>query len=324
MRRCVQSYSILVAVLLVCIFIAIPNYFQRGKTQLIYIDRTGNKIATPLSVYVLNVLFPEEEVMNLGMKAIAFLPPAKLSPVFRNTGSSLIRDAQRDFWNGKALAFYAPYNKLSLQGSNPGSFAIAQACNETIGSKYNGVYITRPQHYDRNKEYPIVFFAHGYLGSWELYQGILSGLENCFIVSIGTRDLTGIFTYDDINRIFKEYLPLLKAEGYKIDMNHLHLIGLSNGGTASNIALRNFSDRFRTIVYVSTSCDVVKHSRAKILMIGGGHDVSASALPKASKRLQRYGTKTAVFFNEEDNHYIMVHKRKQIMEFLNLEMELIS
>ena len=324
MKRWSHSYGALVAVLLVCVFIAIPNYFQRGRTQLIYIDKEGKKIATPLNIYALNVLFPEEEVMNFGMKATAFLPSENLSPIFRNLGNRFIRDAQHDFWKGYALTFYTPYNRLSLQGSNPGSFAIAQAFNETFGTQYDGVYIIKPRHYDKDKTYPVVFFAHGYLGSWELNQGVFPDLENCLVVSIGTSDLSGIFTYRDINKIFKEHLPLLEAEGYHIDRDHLHLMGLSNGGTASNVALRSFSDRFRSITYISTSCDVIKRSHAKVLLIGGGNDVSASNLQRASKQLQKYGTKTALLFDEDDNHYMMVHQRKRIIDFLNQEMGLTS
>ena len=262
--------------------------------------------------------------MNAGIKATALLPSENLSPIFRNLGSRLIRDAQRDFWKGYAPTFYAPYNRLSLQGCNPGSFAIAQVCNETLGTRYNGIYIIKPRHCNQDKMYPVVFFAHGYLGSWELYQGIFSDLGNCFVVSIGTRNLSGIFTYQDINKIFKEYLPLLEAEGYQIDKNHLHLVGLSNGGTASNVALRNFSDRFRSIAYISTSCDVIKRSRAKVLLIGGGNDICAPNLQRASKQLQKYGTKTTLLFDEDDNHYMMVHQRKRIMDFLNQELELTS
>lgn len=322
MSRYEHSYKILVASLLICIFIAVPNYFQRGRTQLAYLDEAGHRKAVPMNIYLLNVLFPEEEVMNAGMKAAAILPPAELSPFFKTLGNRFIRDAQHDFWNGMALTFYWPYNQLTLQGSNPGTFTIAQLHNEIFGTHYDGVYITKPRHYDKDKTYPVCFFAHGYLGSWELYQGLLSGLENCIVVSIGTQDLSGIFGYEDINKIFKSYIPMLKEEGYRINKERLHLIGLSNGGTASNVALRSFDNRFQTITYMSTSCDVVKQSRAKVLMIGGGKDASSSNLPGASRQLQRCGTKTALLFDEEDNHYIMVHQQERIIDFLNQELEL--
>ena len=308
--------------LAIAVFIAIPNYFQRGRTQLLYLDSNGERISTPLPVYLINAVLPEEELMNAGMKATAILPPASLSPVFRNLGSRFIRDAQHDFWNGMPLTFYAPYNVLSLQGSNPGSFAIAQAMNETVGTNYDGIYITKPQHYDTSKHYPVVFFAHGYLGSWELYQGLFSRLENCFVVSIGTRDLSGIFGYNDINKVFTKYLPMLKDEGYSVDDSRLHLIGLSNGGTASNVALRSFSNRFETITYISTSCDVIKHSKAKVILFGGGQDASSAGLPRAEKQLRRCSTKTALMFDESENHYMMVHQADGMLDFLNKEMGL--
>ncbi len=322
MSRHERSYKMLVVSLLICIFIAIPNYFQRGRTQLAYLDEAGHRKAVPMNIYLLNVLFPEEELMNAGMKTAAILPPAELSPLFKNLGSRFIRDAQHDFWNGMALTFYWPYNQLTFQGSNPGTFTIAQLQNEIFGTHYDGVYITKPRHYEKDKTYPVCFFAHGYLGSWELYQGLFSSLDNCFVVSIGTRDLSGIFGYEDINKIFNSYIPMLKEEGYRIDEGKLHLIGLSNGGTASNVALRSFDNRFQTITYISTSCDVVKRARAKVVMIGGGKDASSANLPASSKRLQGYGTKTAIFFDEEENHYLMVHQQERIIDFLNQELEL--
>jgi len=312
-------YKVIVWGLILCIFIAVPNYFQRGRTQLIYLDKQGERISTPLHVYLINALLPEEEMMNFGLKATAVLPSESLSPVFKNLGSRFIREAQSDFWHGYAFGFYTPYNRLSLQGSNPGTFTIAQAMNEYLGSDYNAIYITKPKNYNSDKTYPVVFFAHGYLGSWELYQGLFSQLDDYFVVSIGTRDLSGIFNYNDINKVFTEYIPYLKSEGYNI--GDVHFIGLSNGGSASNVALRSFSNKFKTITYISTSCDVIKHSKAKVILIGGGKDASSARLPSAERGLRSCGTKTAILFDKDENHYMMVHQQGKIFEFLNDEMK---
>lgn len=313
------NYRLMTALLAFWIFFAIPNYNQRGRTQLIYLNDEGEPIITPMPVYLVNALLPEEELMNAGMKATALLPPASLSPIFKNLGSRFIREAQHDFWHGMALTFYAPYNVLSLQGSNPGSFAIAQAMNESLGTNYDGIYITRPKHYNSDKAYPVVFFAHGYLGSWEMYQGLLSQLEDCIIVSIGTRDLSGIFRYEDVNKIFSKYLPYLESIGYHIDKYNLHLMGLSNGGSASNIGLRNFSNQFKSITYISTSCDVAKKSKAKVILIGGGKDASSSGMPSAARHLRNCDTKVSILFDGEENHYMMVHQTERVFDFLNQE-----
>ena len=287
-------YKVIVWGLILCIFIAIPNYFQKGRTQLIYLDKEGERISTPLHVYLVNALLPEEEMMNFGLKATAVLPPESLSPVFKNLGSRFIREAQSDFWHGYAFGFYTPYNRLSLQGSNP-------------------------KNYDSDRTYPMIFFAHGYLGSWELYQGLFSQLDDYFVVSIGTRDLSGIFNYNDINMVFTEYIPYLKSEGYNI--GDVHFMGLSNGGSASNVALRSFSNKFKTITYISTSCDVIKHSKAKVILIGGGKDASSTRLPNVERGLRNSGTKTALFFDKDENHYMMVHQQGKIFELLNDEMK---
>ncbi len=126
------SYRALVCALLLGIFIAIPNYFQRGRTQLIYLDKQGERTCTPLHLYLVNAIFPEEEIVNFGIKASAILPADMLSPVFQNLGSRYIKELQDDIWAGKFFAYYKPYNNLSLNFSNPGSFTFGQAIEFTF------------------------------------------------------------------------------------------------------------------------------------------------------------------------------------------------
>ncbi len=315
MQRWKHSYKSLIIILLALIYISLPNYFQRGRTQLHYIGADGKRTNTPALLYLANIIFPEKEVMNLCYKGVATLPTDRM-------GWKLMQDAHNDFWTGKAFAFYQPYNTLSLQGSNPGSFTIAQTYNTLIGTNHDAIYITRPKHYDSKKNYPVVFFCHGYMGSWELYQGILSRLENCIVVSVGTKTLDGL-TFN-IGDIFKKYIPYVVSLGYNIDMSQLHLMGLSNGGQASNQALKSFDKKFKTITFVSTPCYQIKHSSTKVLLIGGGKDGSASGLPSAEKKLKSVGTATALYYDKNANHYIFAYQRKGIIQFLNKEMGLVK
>jgi hypothetical protein len=57
-------------------------------------------------------------------------------------------------------------------------------------------------------------------------------------------------------------------------------------------------------------------------MIGGGKDASSANLPVASRQLQNRGTKTVLLFDEKENHYMMVHQKDRIIDFLNQELEL--
>lgn len=99
-------------------------------------------------------------------------------------------------------------------------------------------------------------------------------------------------------------------------------MGLSNGGSATNVALRSYGHRFQTITFVSTPCNVIKYSPAKVLLIGGSKDGSAMGMPGAAKRLKGCGTRTALFYEKGENHYILAYRKKEIMDFLNREMGL--
>lgn len=318
MNRWRHSFKALCTCIALGIFIAIPNYWQRGNIQLIYLDDDNNEIKPPLPVYVANVLVPEEEACNLGIKATALLPPSGINTFGHNLGGSLVIDAHNDFWRGKMLSFYKPYNDISLRMSNPGSSVYGQLWNEATGDNLDAIYIQDNRSmFHKDEPAKVVFFCHGFLGNWELYQGVLADLENCVTVSIGTRDMTGIFSYNDINKIFTKYIPYLQSKGIDVNMSDVHIIGLSNGGTASNIALANFSNRFRTITYISTSCDVIKHTKASVILIGGANDHSSRGLPSAHQRLRNCGTQSDILFMDNTNHFMLVDKRKDVIDFLN-------
>ena len=99
-------------------------------------------------------------------------------------------------------------------------------------------------------------------------------------------------------------------------------MGLSNGGSAATIGMRIFSDRFKSITFISTSCDVIKKSKAKVILIGGGMDASSVGLPNAARQLRKGGTNVSMLFDGEDNHYMMVHQTERIFDFLNKEIHI--
>lgn len=273
-----------------------------------------------MPVYLANALLPEEEACNLSIKALALSQvKSSLNVAGHHVGGMLLKDFHSDIMNGRILHFYSPYNNLTWKLSNPGSIAYGQLWNEMTGQSNDAIYIIKPTDYDKKKEYPIVFFCHGFLGNWELYQGILPRLRNCIVVSISTRNLSGIFTRNDIKRIFTKYIPYLKETGYCIDESQIHLIRLSNGGTASDVALTSFPDRFKSVTYISTSCDVARHTKTKVILIGGDKDVSSAKLPAAEKSFRRCGTTCAMMFLKNENHFVLIHRTKDIIDFLNKE-----
>lgn len=305
-----HGYGIIVGVLLVCLFFSLPNYFQRGRHQLHYLDAKGQRVSTPLLPYIANVLVPEKEAMNLCMKANAVMPYTLMNKITK-VPNRFAADAQSDFWHGKTLGFYTPY----YHTGNSGSFVYGQVCNIALGTDYDAIYINRPKHYDSSKTYPVVFFCHGYMGSWELYQGILSGVEDCIVVSLGTKDLKG--KSFKVGEIFSHYIPYLESLGYKVDNQQLHIMGLSNGGQAVNQAIASYDKKFKSITFISNGCHTIKHTPAKVMFIGGGRDGSASGQPTQEKRLRTCGTKTAIYYDKNANHFIFASQSKKVVDFIN-------
>ena len=158
---------------------------------------------------------------------------------------------------------------------------------------------------------------HGFLGNWKLYTGILKGLEDCIVLCVGTKTWSGIYTKHDINSLFAKQIPFLENLGYKIDENNLHIMGLSNGGSAVNVAYNNFSNKFKTITFISTGLNQTYPISSTVLLIGGGKDHSSNSLHSAYRTLKSNGTETDLYWNDEDSHFIFVNQADEIIRFMN-------
>ena len=199
-----------------------------------------------------------------------------------------------------------------------------------LGGNVRAVYICEPKG-DENVEwskdngfkYPLVVFCHGYLGNWQLFQGIWKDLDNCIVLSIGTRNLSGIFTPSNLKEIFDFYIPALERMGYNIDREQLHLMGLSNGGSAIVSAMHSsYAKKFRSITTVSCNLEGLKRVPCQVNFIGGGKDKSSCRMPEQCRQLKAMGVDAGIFFKDDENHFIMVNKREEIIEFLKDRMQL--
>ena len=163
----------------------------------------------------------------------------------------------------------------------------------------------------------MVFFMHGFLGNWKLYNGLLEGLDDCFVLSVGTKTWSGIYTKNDVNALFTKQILFLENLGYKVDKDSLHIVGLSNGGSAANVAYCHFPKRFKTISFVSTGIHQTYPISSRVLFIGGGKDHSSGSLPKAWHILKRNGADTDLFWKDDETHFIFVNRTDEIVNFLN-------
>ncbi len=299
--------------MVVGLFITLPRYRydSNDRVRLIYQDKEGNPKLPPFTHWAFNALFPEEEICNAGIIGGALLPD--IVPI----GGRIMKDFRRDLWQGKLLNFYAPYSNLNWSLNFPMSGTTAQLFREAGVDNEQSVYVIRPKDFDEEKAYPVVFFMHGYLGNWKLYNGVLKDLDDCIVMGVGTHDLSGIFSHKDISELFNRQLPFLEKLGMKVDKENLHIIGLSNGGSAVNVAYNSFSRKFKTITFISTGIYQTHPIRSKVLLIGGGKDASSGSMPSAYNRLKRNGTKVDKYWQEDEGHFIFVNDRNEIVGFLN-------
>lgn len=312
------GHTLLIGLLVLLLCSVLPQYKvdSDNNQQLIYQDEEGNPTPPPMSHYLANIIFPEEELINLGLWSLRFSTDHL---GYLGIGTSLIEQLKNEIV--EIDDFYRPIRNLNWRGQFMMSGITSQLFNmKGWGNKTKSVYLIKPENYMPDKKYPVVFFCHGFFGNWKYYQGILRGLEDCFVLSLATETWNGLFTNDDVKNIFDIQLPFLQKMGYQIDEENLHLIGFSNGGSAADIAYKNYSSKFRTIVYMSTDINQTNRISSRILLVSGGKDVEATTHPEAYRRIRTNGGEVALFRNENDTHYIFLKKSPEIMAFLNEEM----
>ncbi len=307
-------YRGVVIALLIALFCTMPRYRLNtsDRVQLIYQTADAQPRHAPIHHYLLNVLLPEEEICNLGVWGARILgkTPIKMA-------GWILDEFSMEVERGNIRKLTKPYRQLNWSGNFIMSGVYSQVANMVGLEKTQAVHLIRPKNYDDSKSYPVVFFMHGWLGNWKMYQGMLKGIDECIVVSVGTESWSGIYTKQDIKALFTKQLPFLENMGYKVDKNNLHLIGLSNGGSASNVAYNYFSNHFKSITFVSTGIHQTYPISSRVLLIGGQLDHSAGSLPGAYKALKNNGTQTDIYWNKEATHFAFFVDQKEILEFLN-------
>ena len=100
-------------------------------------------------------------------------------------------------------------------------------------------------------------------------------------------------------------------------------MGLSNGGSAIVAAMHSSHAKdFKSLTSISCNLGGLRKVPCRINLIGGGQDHSSRLMPSQASRLSKMGVHGGLFFDPEENHYILVNRRNEIIEFLKQEMNL--
>ncbi len=315
--KSIKLFRSLFLVALVGLYFVTPDYFYREDRtiKVVTLDSKGKRVKTPILPYVMSVVAPEAELNNIVQKIV--LPLISNFDIVKSNWivSELIENNRK----GNSDDFLDPYRDLENNGHFLPSVAANQLLQQVgLNKTLDSFYLIKPKDEDPNKKYPLVVFAHGYLGNWLLYQGFLSELEDCYVMSIGTIGLDGLFSRADMDRVVNKNMKYVIEANPNIDRSRCCLLGLSNGGTAVNTAVNNYSGHFNTFGVISTSLNVKPRSRAKkLLLVGGAKDPSSDKQPAMYRSLKAGGYDVKRLWMEGSGHLLLVNQKDAIVEFLN-------
>ncbi len=315
-----RLFRSLFIVALLGIYFVTPDYFYREgrRIKVITLDSKGERATTPLLPYVMSVVAPEAELNNIVQKLA--LPLLSLSEIAKSNW--IVTEMIENYKDGNADDFVDPYRDLENSGYFLPSIASNQLLQQVgINRNLDSFYLIKPKYEDPNKKYPLVVFAHGYLGNWLLYQNFLSELEDCYVMSVGTIGLDGFFSIADMDRVVNTNMKYVISNNLNIDKSRCALLGLSNGGTAVNTAINNYSAHFNTFGVISTSLNVKPRSRSKkLILIGGAKDQSSGKQPAMYRSLKAGGYKAESLWMKDSGHLLLVNQKDTIVEFLSKEL----
>ena len=312
-------YWLILGIFCFGLILSFPRYLPTKKDRIkhYYLNKNNKIRRPPLHHWFLNTILPEEELCNIGIKFSKIVAP------MMGIGKDLRENLKFAKENCSLNNMLKPYWKLERNFENPMSAAYVQGLNQLLKENNKSFYLIIPKNCNKDNTYPLVVFCHGFLGNWKLYTGVLSGLENCIAISIGTHDLSGIFLEDEVKEIHNFYIPLLQRMRYKIRLDDVTIMGLSNGRSAISETYKRYFHLFKNIVYISTWVKESIPISSKILIVGGDKDPSAVSMINGYETIRQSNDKAKMLMIKDATHFAIATHYKEITEFLNKELGLV-
>lgn len=286
-----MNKKVLFLIIILFAAISLSTIMSKSDTTLIY--EKNNKIYNPCFIdKTLDFFISERLFVKVSSTLFKYS-----GETFKNSDNWIIRTCYNN--KNNLNNFNVPYSNTSWK-------LMSGVWGQLHG--YSTVYI----HYPKNKTNKLVVFCHGYAGNLKMYQGIINNLDNCVILSLGTSDITGIYTKEDIQKIFNIYIPFLKDYPIK----EVHIVGLSNGGTAIDAAIKYFPNSFKSYTVISSNLTNINKVDGSINFIGGRQDKSSNKIKTQHKKVLSRGIKSKLY-NPEGDHFLLVMDTKNVIDNLN-------
>lgn len=214
-----KGYRTLWRVLSCISLILMPRPFAipTDRSRLVYYDDYGQRVATPMTHWLINLLLPEETLCSLGCalpeSALRDMLPAGGMPI---PGSASLQETLR------RVAGAYRQNDLALE--SPMSGVVPQALSRYFGDDTKAAYVIKPKGYDSRRDYPVLFFPRGDMDNCKLYTGMLRNIEDAIIVCVGTDNTSGVLSPTEFQQIKARFIPMLRDLGLNPDLSQISVI----------------------------------------------------------------------------------------------------
>lgn len=91
---------------------------------------------------------------------------------------------------------------------------------------------------------------------------------------------------------------------------------LSNGGTLVNLIKDKYSNRYKSISFISCSPHSYSSCNSVINLIGGGKDGASNTLPGIANKIK---SRVNLFWDKDYNHFVLVNKSEDICDLIQRE-----
>ena len=280
-----------------------------ARAQTFVLDERGESVAWPLSVLI-SSLVPETELARLSIL---------LAPIFPfPTRGALLREVRslKPFDN-VVTREYRRVQSLGLERAAP-SILPFQAAQQLGGYRdLHAFTVILPAHIRADHPLPVVIFLHGYLGHFQFYESFWQSQNEAVVLIPTTQNLLGLWSAEDLDYALGPELDHV-ATLAPIDRNRLHLVGLSNGGSGVNRAMKTRSAQFRSMTWLSTWVEKYRPAGPlPKLAIISGQDDSISTNNRAAATWWRG---QGAIVNEQrfagEGHLVMLTQRARVLDAL--------
>jgi pimeloyl-ACP methyl ester carboxylesterase len=275
--------------------------------QSVYFDKeTKEELPEPMVPYLTNII-GEGDIMQFVTLTTKIIP----SRILDHNRGHAIRDVF-SYMRRTTMTennFVRPYRELAYKGT-PSHAVPFQIAKQYGWYPNTGHYFLHMPEGKNPKVCEIVIFCHGYSGNWQLYPALFAKYSDAIIISVETPDFNGIFTKYILQDIIQNTLPHI-YEYIDIPYKKPHLIGLSNGGSAVNNAIRFFPEAFKSYTISSPSLNYEPKAKSKVHIVYGENDRSGGVnrnIPKS-----RY----ALHVVKGANHTLFVAKPDTVFGLIN-------